>query len=211
MIVCEYPDNKVIRKIEIIIGEFDPYNEVTKNKVKVYYTNGDQVEWDTTDVRCGYNDTLGIDSKGEFIYGTSLRGIFCVYAKTGELKWRSKRWASTVVVNPNDTISCLAIKKIFILSPSGKLIKEIKTHRECSVEYLNDQFFMIGFSAKEWTIVDAETLSNQYIIPAKVFLSRIRLAKKEGNLLHINYWLEEGIISQNNEHHVIDLEPYACK
>ena len=199
----DYKNNQYVKSVEVFWKGYDPYTDSEMTEVQVVSCDESVFRWESKTIS-SYGNGLWIDRFGKYIFGCSLRGIYCLDVKTGQPVWKSQRRPNKIIMNSDDTITGQGIQSIYTLDLQGKLVNEVKTRRECSIDYLGENHFLIAFNAKTCSIIQSGSLKTVCTIPINVFsvpdASRFRFAKKEGNYLYITYW--------SPQKQTIDLTPY---
>lgn len=206
-----YETNQYVHSVECEYISYNSYDDTATYKIKVNYRDGQTSSWESNLVS-EYGNGLWVDSNGRFLYGCSLRGVYCCDLKTGKRIWRRRNMAKRIIMNADDTLTCQWLKKLFIMDAEGNVIKEMKTNYESSIFYVDDGKFLIQKVKTAWDIVSAE-LDKHYMILQNVFLAGldIRSAFFSNDTLAVVYWDKNGADSEQGEKQIIDLIPYRVK
>ncbi len=183
-----YPDHPVIHAIDLLHGQYDWLTDDSLNTVVVHYRDGYTATWQSVHVT-GYTEPV-IDTTGTRIYCCSMRrGLFCFEAATGKILWRNRRKAMRLVVNPNQTIACRYVGKLFLLSPDGEVRKEIRNISSNKIVYAGEFLFFL-YVRGQYQLVSAQTLETVYTIPRSVIPApeKIRFVRKTGGILEVEYF-----------------------
>lgn len=204
-----FKSNIFVESVEREYIKYDCDNDTDIFKVSVVYRDGQKYSW-LSNVVSRYGNGLFVDLKGIYLFGCSLKGIYCCDLKTGKKIWQKKKMAYFIVMNDDDTLTCEWLQRISILDINGNTIKELKTNYESSVFYIGDNKFLIRTNKSNWSIVTSH-LDVHYTIPNQLILSRIRSAKIINDTLNIKYWSKNNIESNINDEQIISLHTYKVK
>ncbi len=183
-----YPDHPVIHAIVRLPGQYDWLTDDSLNTVVVHYRDGHTATWQSVHVT-GYTEPI-IDAAGTRIYCCSMRrGLFCFEAATGRILWRNRRKAMRLVVNPDQTIACRYVGKLFLLSPDGEVRKEIRNISSNTIDYAGEFLFFL-YIRGQYQLVSAQTLETVYTIPRSAIPApeKIRFVRKAGEILEVEYF-----------------------
>lgn len=194
----KFSNNKVIKEIQLIFGEYNSRNDCSTNTIKILFCDNTEVSWQSTVINGG---DIVVSKNGNCIYAENrLKGIYCFEAKTGKQLWHNRHLAFHIIPNSNGTVTCNYLKSIFIISDEGKIAKEIKSNQENATKYLGDNCFLFKANSKTFKILESENLEAIYEIPSNVFKDNIRFASKNQDILSVTYW--------NNTTESINLKNY---
>ena len=169
-IIYGYPNHTTVKEIVLCEGQYNSYTDCQHNTITVKYYDKECTIW-TSSIVTQFGGPLVLDALGELLFGCSLKGVYCCRINTGEIVWKSRKFANQIVLNANNTLTCAGLSSIFVLTFTGEIINELKTRQEDKIEYLGDNYFLIGMTSKKWNIVEATTLSPIYEIPSDAFWS----------------------------------------
>ncbi len=180
-----YPDHPVIQTIELLPGDYDWRTDDSSSAVVIHYRDGHQATWRSAHM-ISYADPVP-DAAGERIYCSSLRrGIFCFEAATGRILWQNRRRAMRLVVNPDQTIACRYVGKLFLLSPDGEVRKEIRNISSNQILYAGEYLFFLYYQGK-YQLLSSQTLEAVHTFPRSALPDalHIRFARKIGSSLEV--------------------------
>ncbi len=184
----EYPDHPVIRAIDKLHWAYDSRADDSVYRITVYYRDGRSVCWQSRYVT-GFAEPVP-DAAGERIYACSLRwGLACLEAATGAILWRKRRWAMKIVENPDGTLSCRYVGKVFVMTPEGAVCKEIKNISSNLIRYAGEHLWFLYFRGR-YCLVSTETLEILYSLPRAAIAGPedIRFVTKIGDCLRVEYF-----------------------
>lgn len=205
-----YKTNTYVNLIEKEYLGYDCYTDKENFEVTVFFHDGQKFSW-KSNVLDSYGDGLYVDSKGRFLFGCSLNGLYCLDIKTGKKIWQKRKMSMSTVINEDDTLACQWHKQLFLLDLDGNITKDLKTNYDCSVFYIEDDKFLIRIDKQVWSIVSSH-IDRQYDIPNQAFLevkekrgsgNGIRFATFRNNALIVKYWTDQ--------EQTIDLTQYKIK
>ena len=186
MKVYKFYNNRMVKEVQLIFGEYNCHSDCSTNTITVLYRNGTKSSWQCDVINGG---DIAVSKSGNYIYAENrLKGIYCFEAKTGKQLWHNRRLAFHIIPNSNETVTCNYLKSIFILSDEGKIVKEIKSNQEKATKYLGDNCFLFKPNSKTFKIVKSENLESIYEIPSYIFKDNIRFASKNQDILSVTYW-----------------------
>lgn len=186
MKVYKFYNNRTVKEVQLIFGEYNCHNDCSTNTVKILFFDNTEISWQSAVINGG---DIAVSENGNCIYAENrLRGIYCFEAKTGKQLWHNRHLAFHIIPNNNGTVTCNYLKSIFILSCEGKIVKEIKSNQENATKHLGDNCFLFKANSKTFKIVKSENLEAIYEIPLYVFKDGIRFASKNQDILSVTYW-----------------------
>lgn len=198
MKIYKYPNNEIIKEINLIFGEYDSHNDCSTNTIKILFCDNTEVSWQSSVINGG---DIAVSENGNYIYAENrLKGIYCFESITGKQLWHNRHLAFHIIPNSIGTVSCNYLKSIFILSDEGKIITEIKSNQENATKYLGENCFLFKTNSKIFKIINSENLEAIYEIPLSGFKDNIRFASKNQDVLSVTYF--------NNSTESINLENY---
>lgn len=201
-----YEANNYVLSVERQYVGYDSIKGTDVFHITVVFRDGQTYSWSSHTIS-RYGNGLFVDSKGKYLFGCSLQGIYCCDLKTGNKIWQKKKMSKYIVMNNDDTLTCEWHKQIFILDVAGNVIGELNTNFDASIFHIGDEKFLIRVSNTIWNIVTSH-LDKQYVIPNHIFCSEIRFAHVIDNTLIIKYWSSDNIESHSKDEHSINLLPY---
>ena len=201
-----YENNYYVHSVEREYLRYCFHTDTDVFNITVTFRDGQRVSW-TSNIISRYGNGLFVDSEGKFIFGCSMRGIYCCHLKTGEKIWQKRKMAKYMVMNDDNTVTCEWHKHLFIVDVNGYIIKELKTNYEASLFHIENNSFLIRSSKAFWIIVSSQ-LDKQYEIPDSLFLSRIKSAMICNDTLTVRYWSRNDGDFDRADEQVINLLPY---
>lgn len=198
-----YEKNREVCSIERRYIGFDSHNDTNVFGITVLFRDGQKYAW-TSNIISRYGNGLFIDSKAKYLFGCSLKGVYCCDLKTGKKIWQKRKMSKYIVMNADDTLTCEWHKQLFIYDIAGSVIKELKTNYETSVFHIGESEFLIRMDKSKWAVVSSQ-LNQEYIFPNHIISSRIRTATIDNGILNIRYWCEN---EDDSLKQLIDLTPY---
>jgi|GEM_PF-6120186 len=201
-----YEANNYVLSVERQYVGYDSVKGTDVFNITVVFHDGQKYSWRSNTIS-RYGNGLFVDSKGKYLFGCSLQGIYCCDLKTGTKLWHKKKMSKYIVMNNDDTLTCEWHKQIFILDVDGNVIDELNTNFDTSVFHIGENKFLIRINSTNWNIVTSN-LDTQYVIPNQLFHSRIRFANIIDDTLIIKYWSSNYVEDNLKDEHAINLLPY---
>lgn len=79
----DYKNNQYVKSVEVFWKGYDPYTDSEMTEVQVVSCDESVFRWESKTIS-SYGNGLWIDRFGKYIFGCSLRGIYCLDVKTGQ-------------------------------------------------------------------------------------------------------------------------------
>lgn len=156
----EYPDNEYIIKTTVYGFDIDSNLDITNpGKITVFMRNGEQYTFEcwADSVYCGQFG-INVSKNGMYIYIISDEvGLWC-YKYTGEIVWKTRyTTVGHVIINDNETITCITSNKLIILNKNGKTVKQ-KNICHYHAERASENFVYAAVNNSIMALIDSETL-----------------------------------------------------
>ena len=158
--VTEYPDHAVIEKTVAYGYELNDKLEISKiGRLTVYLRNGEQHSFDcwVSTIYCGQFG-INVSDDGQYIYVISdEKGLWC-YTYKGKIVWKT-RYTSVghIIINENNTITCITSTKLLVLDKNGKLVNERKIV-QYHAEKASENMIYVALTNTTVALIDSQTL-----------------------------------------------------
>lgn len=186
--VTEYPDHAVIEKTVAYGYELNKELKITElGRLTVYLRNGEQYTFDcwVSTIYCGQFG-INVSDDGQYIYVISdEKGLWC-YTYKGEIVWKT-RYTSVghIIINNNNTITCITSTKLLVLDENGKLVNERRIV-QYHAEKASENMIYAAINNSTVALIDSQTLNVLWKSPLKKLgLEKSRYAVVCGDSLEI--------------------------